>query len=123
MQNRFDIKETINGDAVIGFTSGKELKTQGWVDSSKVAAYLMDEEGQSHRKHLGMINLFKTTHNVDIPFMRDLFADSAVMECAEGEVITYDLPVSRTEVMCIRHKIHQTNMNTQVLMVVFLKSY
>jgi hypothetical protein len=100
MQNRFDIRETINGDAVIGFTSAKELKTQGWVDSAKVAAYLMDDEGQSHRKHLGMINLFKTTHNVDIPFMRDLFADSAVMECAEGEVITYDLPVTRTEVMC-----------------------
>lgn len=100
MQNRFDIRETINGDAVIGFTSSKELKTQGWVDSNKVAAYLMDEEGQAHRKHLGMINLFKTTHNVDIPFMKDLFADSAVMECAEGESITYDLPVTRTEVMC-----------------------
>lgn len=100
MQNRFDIRETINGDAVIGFTSGKELKTQGWVDSAKVSAYLMDDEGQSHRKHLGMINLFKTTHNVDIPFMRDLFADSAVLECAEGETITYDLPVTRTEVMC-----------------------
>jgi hypothetical protein len=100
MQNRFDIRETINGDAVIGFTSAKELKTQGWVDAAKVSAYLMDDEGQSHRKHLGMINLFKTTHQVDIPFMKDLFADSAVLEVAEGESITYDLPVTRVEVLC-----------------------
>lgn len=100
MQNRFDIRETINGDAVIGFTSAKELKTQGWVDAAKVSAYLMDDEGQAHRKHLGMINLFKTTHQVDIPFMRDLFADSAVLEVSEGESITYDLPVTRTEVRC-----------------------
>jgi hypothetical protein len=100
MQNRFDIRETINGDAVIGFTSAKELKTQGWVDAAKVSAYLMDDEGQAHRKHLGMINLFKTTHQIDIPFMKDLFADSAVLEVSEGESITYDLPVTRTEVRC-----------------------
>lgn len=99
--NRFDIRETINGDAVIGFTSAKEMKTLGWLDASKVSAYLMDEDDeQSHRKHLGMINLFKTTHQVDLPFMRDLFADSAVLECTEGESITYDLPVTRTEVQC-----------------------
>lgn len=100
MQNRFDIKQTINGDQVIGFTSAKEMKTRGWLDASKVSAYLMDDEGQAHRKHLGMINLFKTTHKVDIPFMKDLFADSAVLECGEGETITYDLPVSRVEVQC-----------------------
>jgi hypothetical protein len=100
MQNRFDIKQTINGDQVIGFTSAKEMKTRGWLDASKVSAYLMDDEGQAHRKHLGMINLFKTTHKVDIPFMKDLFADSAVLECGEGETITYDLPVTRVEVKC-----------------------
>lgn len=99
--NRFDIRETINGDSVIGFTSAKEMKTLGWLDASKVSAYLMDDnDEQYHTKHLGMINLFKTTHQVDIPFMRDLFADSAVLECAEGESITYDLPVTRTEVHC-----------------------
>lgn len=100
MQNRFDIFESINGDQVIGFTSSKEMKTRGWLDASKVSAYLMDDDGKAHTKHLGMINLFKTTHKVDIPFMKDLFADSAVLECGEGESITYDLPVSRVEVMC-----------------------
>jgi hypothetical protein len=100
MQNRFDIRETINGDQVVAFTSAKEMKTRGWLDASKVSAYLMDDEGESHKKHLGMINLFKTTHKVDIPFMKDLFADSSVLECGEGEVITYDLPVSRVEVQC-----------------------
>ena len=99
--NRFDIRETINGDAVIGFTSAKEMKTLGWLDASKVSAYLMDDsDEQTHRKHLGMVNLFKTTHQVDIPFMRDLFSSSAVLECSEGESITYDLPVTRTEVKC-----------------------
>lgn len=100
MQNRFDIFESINGDQVIGFTSSKEMKTRGWLDASKVSAYLMDDDGKAHTKHLGMINLFKTTHKVDIPFMKDLFADSAVLECSEGESITYDMPVSRVEVMC-----------------------
>ena len=76
------------------------MQTLGWMDSAKVSTYLLDEEGQSHKKHLGMINLFQTTHEVEIPFMKDLFAESAVLECAEDESITYDLPVSRTEVKC-----------------------
>lgn len=98
--NRFDIRESINGDSVIGFTSAKEMKTMGWMDQSKVSAYLMGDEGQSHKKHLGLINLFKTTHNVSVPFMRDLFKGSAVLEVEEGQSITYDLPVSRKEASC-----------------------
>lgn len=92
--NKFDIRKSINSDTVIGFTSHKEMKTQGWLDSSKVYTYLMDGEN-THRKHLGMINLFNTTHNVSVPFMRDLFKNSAVLEVGEGESITYDLPVNR----------------------------
>lgn len=97
--NQFDVWENINGDSVIGFTSTKEMKTAGWLDSAKVATYLMDGEG-SHRKHLGLINLFQTTHNVQVPFMRDLFEKSSVLEVAEGQSITYDLPVSRKESSC-----------------------
>jgi len=97
--NKFDVWQTINGDSVVGFTSQKEMKTTGWLDSARVATYLMDENG-SHRKHLGLINLFQTTHNVSIPFMRDLFAKSSVLEVAEGQSITYDLPVSRKENSC-----------------------
>jgi hypothetical protein len=97
--NQFDIWETINGDSVVGFTSAKEMKNLKWLDSAKVATYLMGEDG-SHRKHLGMINLFQTTHNVSVPFMRDLFSKAAVLELAEGQSLTYDLPVSRKESRC-----------------------
>jgi hypothetical protein len=98
--NNFNLRHSINGDAVIGFMSAKKMQTLGWMDAAKVSTYLLDDEGQSHRKHLGMINLFQTTHEVEIPFMKDLFEDSAVLECGEDESITYDLPVSRTEVKC-----------------------
>lgn len=98
--NKFDIRQSINSDTVIGFTSHKEMKTQGWLDSNKVYTYLMDGEN-THRKHLGMINLFNTTHNVSVPFMRDLFKNSAVIEVAEGETLTYDLPVNRSAVRCV----------------------
>jgi len=97
--NRFDIHESINGDYVVGFTNVKELKSMGWMDSAKVSTYLMDDK-DSHRKHLGLINLFATSHKKAMPFLKDLFADSAVLEVAEGQSITYDLPVDRTEVKC-----------------------
>jgi hypothetical protein len=99
-QNKFDVFESINGDSVIGFTSQKEMKTLGWMDSAKVATYLNGENDASHRKHLGMINLFATTHKRSIPFMRDLFKGAAVLEVEEGQSITYDLPVSREEAKC-----------------------
>ena len=98
-QNNFDIRQSINSDSVIGFTSHKEMKTLGWMDSNKVHTYLTDGK-DSHKKHLGLINLFNTTHKVEVPFMRDLFKDAAVLEVEEGETITYDLPVNRKESRC-----------------------
>lgn len=99
MNNTFDIRRSINSDTVIGFTSAKTMKSAGFLDSAKVSAYLMDGQ-ESHRKHLGMINLFKTSHNVGVPFMKGLFEDAAVLEVAEGESITYDLPVNNKETKC-----------------------
>lgn len=99
-QNKFDVHESINGDYVVGFTNVKELKSMGWMDSAKVSTYLMGEDGASHRKHLGLIDLFATSHKKPMPFLRDLFKDSAVLEVEEGQSITYDLPVDRTEVKC-----------------------
>lgn len=99
-QNRFDnILESVNGDSIIKFTSAKDLRAAGYMDSARVSTYLMGEEGHSHTKHLGMINLFATSHNVNLPIMKDLFSKAAVLEVAPGQSITYDLPVSRTE-MC-----------------------
>lgn len=98
-QNRFDLHESINGDYVVGFTNVKELKTLGWMDSAKVSTYLMDDK-DSHKKHLGLINLFATSHKKSMPFLKDLFSQAAVLEVAEGQSITYDLPVDRSEVKC-----------------------
>lgn len=99
MANKIDIRQSINSDSVVGFTSHKEMKTLGWLDSNKVHAYLTDGK-DSHKKHLGLINLFNTTHQMEVPFMKDLFKNSAVLEVEEGETITYDLPVNRTESKC-----------------------
>ena len=85
-QNRFDLHESINGDYVVGFTNVKELKTLGWMDSAKVSTYLMDEK-DSHRKHLGLINLFATSHKQSMPFLKDLFSNAAVLEVEEGQSI------------------------------------
>lgn len=99
MNNQFDVFTSINGDTVIGFTSSKEMKNLKWLDAPKVATYLMDGEN-THRKHLGLINLFATTEQKSLPFMRDLFAKSAVLEVEPGQSVTYDLPVSREDVSC-----------------------
>lgn len=101
-QNRFDsLIPSINGDTVIGFTSAKQLKTDGFLDSTKLSTYMMNGEGQSHKKHLGLINLFATTHQKSLPFMRDLFAKSAVLEVEPMQKVTYDLPVNREKEECI----------------------
>ena len=97
--NTFDIRHSRNSDTVIGFTSVKAMKNANFLDASKVSAYLMDGEN-SHQKHLGMIDLFQTTHNVGVPFMRDLLKGAAVLEVGEGESITYDLPVNNKEMQC-----------------------
>lgn len=100
--NIFNIKNSINGDSVIGFTSAKSMKTLGFLDSTKVATYLMGEEGPAaYRKHLGLIQLFETTHNVSLPFMKNLFEGAAVLEVEHGQSVTYDLPVKRLESECM----------------------
>ena len=92
--NLFNISDSINGDAVVGFTSAKEIKNISWADASTVASWLQDGEN-THKKHLGLINLFNATHKVKLPFLADLFKNSKVIELYEGESLTYDLPVKR----------------------------
>lgn len=101
--NIFNIKQSLNGDRVIGFTKSKQLKNSLFVDSAQVSTYLLDEE-DSVRKHLGMIDLYKTTHQTVIPMMEDLFGNSKVLEVPEGGSVTYDLPVDQTDLRCITTK-------------------
>jgi hypothetical protein len=100
MNNQISTFQSINGDSVVHFTSAKEMKLNGWADASRVAAYLMDDEGMSHKKNLGLVNLFATTHKRPLTTMRNLFTKSAVLEVTPFESVTYDLPVSREEHSC-----------------------
>lgn len=99
MSNKITTFQSINGDSVIGFTSMKEMKNLKYLDAPKMAAYMMDGEN-SHRKHLGLINLFATTHQRTVPFMRNLFEKAAVLETTPDQIITYDLPVDREDMAC-----------------------
>ena len=101
MDNVFDIRHSINGDSIVGFTSTKGLEMKGFMDYSTVSSYLMKDGKNSHIKHLGMINLFSGSHGIALPFMKDLFENAAVLECNEGEVLQYDLPVHRGKQKCI----------------------
>lgn len=94
MNNQFSTFPSINGDMVVGFTSSKSVKDLKWFDAPKVSAYLLNDEN-SHKKHLGMVNLYATTHKRPMTFMRNLFEKSAVLEVTPTESITYDLPVHR----------------------------
>lgn len=94
MNNQFSPAVSINGDLVVGFTSSKDVKNLGWLDASRVSAFLLDGEN-THRKHLGMVTLFATTHKRPMSTLRGMLNKSAVLEVTPGESITYDLPVHR----------------------------
>lgn len=83
---------SINGDRVVGFTSSKEISGLSWADRSKVSSLLLDGKN-SHRKHLGMVELYASTHKRPMHVMRNMLKNHAVLEVSEGESITYDLPV------------------------------
>lgn len=100
MNNNFSTIKSINGDMVVGFTSSKEVKNLGWLDASKVSASLLDGEN-THRKHLGLVNLFATSHKRPMMTMRAMLDKSAVLEVEPGESITYDLPVERNSTQAI----------------------
>lgn len=84
----------INGDNTVGFVDPKFMKSQGWMDKSKVRAYMQNEEDQkAHTKDLGMIQLFRTSHQVRVPMLMDVMQKSAVIEIPSGGRLTYDLPI------------------------------
>lgn len=97
--NEFSTFQSINGDTVIGFTSSKKMENLGWMDAPRVSTFLLDGQ-DSHTKHLGLVNLFATTHKRPMTFMRNLFEKAAVLEVTPGESITYDLPTPRDESRC-----------------------
>lgn len=91
----FDIQESINGDSVIGFTSAKRLAKGGFLDSTKLVDFMSTDDGRSHHKYLGLINLFVTTEDIAVPTITNLLANAQVMEVEEGQTIRYDTPVNK----------------------------
>lgn len=98
--NKFDIRPSVNGDRVVGFTHVDELKTLGWLDGPKISTYLMGDDKTHHTQYLGLINLFNTSHKKPMNFMIDLLKNSAVLEVNEGQSISYDLPVDTQMSQC-----------------------
>ncbi len=99
--NFFDLRESVNGDQVIGFTSAKEWQMSKFVDSARLSTYFQEDDGKSHTKYLGLINLFATTEHIAVPTMQNLLKDAAVLEVEPGQSITYDLPVNRSSTECM----------------------
>lgn len=99
-RNQFTIPGGSNGDTTIGFTSVKKMQNLGYMDKANFSSYINDDN-KGHVKHLGLVNLYAHTHNTPIPFLRDLFKNSAVLEVEEGQTITYDLPVNRSNDRCL----------------------
>jgi len=96
-----DIKQSINGDKVIGFTSNKEFTVSKFMDAARMSANFLEEDGKSHTKYLGLLNMFATTEHVSVPFMRDAFKNAAVLEVEPMQTITYDLAVNREASKCM----------------------
>lgn len=100
MANDFQINFTTNGDTAVGFTSSKKIKALGWMDKAELSNFMLEEDNKQHIKHLGLIELFETTHKKPMTFMKDLFKGAQVLEVAEGQSIRYDLPVEREDYKC-----------------------
>ena len=94
MNNQLTHFPSINGDRVVKFTNTKELKNFGWADRAKVSELLLDGEN-THRKHLGLVELYATTHKRPMNVMRNMLQNAVVLSVKGNESITYDLPVHR----------------------------
>lgn len=83
--------KVINGDRVIGFTHSKKVKDMGYMDRATLAQWYREDPTKNH---LGLVNLFSNFASIQVPILRDLFKNKAVMELngMDGS-FTYDLPV------------------------------
>lgn len=100
MANDFDINYSKNGDTVVAFTSAKKMKALGFMDKAELSQFMLSDGEKSHVKHLGLIDLFETTHNTPVTFMKDLFQGRQVLELEDGQTLQYDLPVEREDSKC-----------------------
>lgn len=87
----------INGDDVVGFMAPSKIKAiQGYLDRPSVLESMFNKyDEESHRTHLGMINLMANINNVRLPMMMDLLKTNSVLTIKSGGVVTYDLPIPR----------------------------
>lgn len=91
----YELNHNINGDNVIGFGAPTKLKSvKGFGDYTNVLTYFTsDEDKKNHRKHLGLFELFATTHSVEVPMITNLLEGASVLEVPNGGSVTYDLMI------------------------------
>jgi hypothetical protein len=83
--------KVINGDTVIGYTSSKNIKDLGWMDTASLSSWYQEDPDKNH---LGLVELFSTMSSIRIPTYYNMFKRGAVINVngADGK-FTYDLPV------------------------------
>lgn len=94
--NIHSLGNSINGDNVTGFISPTKVKNvSGFGDFTNVMTYMTDgkDDKDQMEKYLGFFELFKTTHDVQVPMIANIVKNMAVMNVEDHERITYDIAI------------------------------
>jgi hypothetical protein len=94
--NLHSLGNSINGDNVTGFMSPTKVKNvSGHGDFTNVMTYMTDgkDDKEQMEKYLGFFELFKTTHDENVPMIANIVKDMAVMNVEDHERITYDIAI------------------------------
>lgn len=83
--------KTINGDKVIGMTTSKMARINGWMDRASMASWYREDP---NNRYFGMVDLFTNYADVKVPFLKGMFDKKAViMTNGFDNGFEYDLPV------------------------------
>ena len=87
----------INGDNVVGMTAPSKMTgVKGLGDKTNVLAYMTsDNDKDGMKKYLGLIELFNTTHDMQVPIQMDLLKNLSVIDVEPEAEIGYDINIPK----------------------------
>ena len=84
----------VNGDLVIGYTSGRKIKDLGWSDMSTLSSWYKEDP---NKNHLGLINIYDRMGQRPLPMYKNFFQEKAILEVnGVNGSFTYDLAVTKS---------------------------
>ena len=90
----YGLGDNINGDNIVGFVAPKVVHAKGWVDKAEAMSnFFTKDDSKNHKKYLGLIELFKTTHKQDSPMIADMLKTNSILEVPFGGSVSYDLAI------------------------------